>query len=157
VAAAPAEKRLPSGHRPHQIHRRPAPHDRTHHEHYEAEDGATAVEPSVRPDAFAAAFAADLPSGMTDVLAVVQRPVTVAALHAPAPAAAWRTLLSRYVVAAADRATPPDAQRFMAARAGALTVELDASDAVALSCPTAVVADLRAAAVASRAAGGAGA
>jgi hypothetical protein len=45
----------------------------------------------------------------------------------------------------------------MAARAGALTVELDASDAVALSCPTAVAADLRAAAVASRAAGGAGA
>ena len=86
-----------------------------------------AVELSVRPDAFAAAFAADLPAAMTDVLAVVQRPITVAALDAAAPVAAWRTLPSRYVVAAADRATHPDAQRFMAARAGALTVELDAS------------------------------
>ena len=87
---------------------------------------------------------------MTDVLAVVQRPITVAALDAPAPVAAWRTLPSRYVVAAADRATHPDAQRFMAARAGALDVELDASDAVALSCPSAVAAELRAAAVAAR-------
>ena len=120
---------------------------------YEDENGGMAVELSVRPDAFAAAFAGDLPSAMTDVLAVVQRPVTVAALDAPAPAAAWRALPSRYVVAAADRATHPDAQRFMAARAGALSVELDASDAVALSCPSAVAAELRAAAVASRGVG----
>ena len=120
---------------------------------YEDENGGMAVELSVRPDAFAAAFAGDLPSAMTDVLAVVQRPVTVAALDAPAPAAAWRALPSRYVVAAADRATHPDAQRFMAARAGALSVELDASDAVALSCPAAVAAELRAAAVASRGVG----
>ena len=109
---------------------------------------------SVRPDAFAAAFAADLPEGMTDVLAVVQRPITVAALDAAAPVAAWRTLPSRYVVATADRATHPDAQRFMAARAGALTVEVDASDAVALSCPAAVAAELRAAALAMRTRGG---
>ena len=117
---------------------------------YEEEDGGMAVELAVRPDAFASAFAADLPEGTTDVLAVVQRPITVAALDAPAPVAAWRTLPSRYVVAAANRATHPDAQRFMAARAGARTVEVDASDAVAQSCPAAVAGELHAAAVAMR-------
>jgi pimeloyl-ACP methyl ester carboxylesterase len=42
------------------------------------------------------------------------------------------------VVATADNAIPPDAERHMAARAGAQTIEVDASHSIALSQPTAV-------------------
>ena len=65
---------------------------------------------------------------------------------------AWRTLPTWFVVATADRAIHPDAQRFMANRAGAETIEVDASHAVAPSQPVAVAAHIRTAALGSRAA-----
>jgi pimeloyl-ACP methyl ester carboxylesterase len=59
------------------------------------------------------------------------------------PVAAWRVLPSWYVVATADHMIHPHAQRFMAQRAGADTVELDASHAVAMSQPEAVAGHVR--------------
>jgi hypothetical protein len=41
-------------------------------------------------------------------------------------------------VATADNAIPPDAERHMAERAGAQTIEVDASHSIALSQPAAV-------------------
>ena len=92
------------------------------------------------PDAMPHLLAADLPDATRNVLAAVQRPIAAAALDERARHAAWRTLRSWYVVATADRAIHPDAQRHMARRAGALTTEVDGSHLVAVSQPSAVAA-----------------
>jgi len=44
-------------------------------------------------------------------------------------------------VATSDKAIPPDAERFMAQRAGAQPIEVDASHSIALSQPS-VIAEL---------------
>jgi pimeloyl-ACP methyl ester carboxylesterase len=95
-------------------------------------------------------FAADLPERVTSVAAVAQRPVAAHAFREPAVAAAWRTLPCWFVIATADRVIHPEAQRFMARRTGADTIEVDASHAVALSRPTEVAAHIRTAANAIR-------
>jgi pimeloyl-ACP methyl ester carboxylesterase len=101
-----------------------------------AGDG-TAVELTIAPELYREAFAADLPEDVTRVLAVSQRPFA-AIFEDRAEAAAWKTLPSWYVVASADNAIPPDAERHMAQRAGAETIEVDASHSIALSQPKAV-------------------
>jgi len=109
--------------------------------------GEPGVELYIKNDAFPEVFAADLPEHLTTVMAVTQRPIAAAALEAKSQAAAWRTLPSWYAVATADQAIHPDAQRFMAKRAGAQTVEVNASHAIALSQPAAVAELVRAAAL----------
>ena len=96
-------------------------------------------------------FAADLPERVTAVAAVAQRPISVAGFEQRAPVAAWRTVPSWFVIAAADHLIHPEAQRFMARRIGADTVEVDASHAVALSRPVEVARHIHAAAHANRA------
>lgn len=105
---------------------------------YPLPDGGTAVELSIAPELYRSAFAADLPSGVTEVLAVMQRPFA-AIFEDRAQAAAWKTLPSWAVVATADNAIHPDAERHMAHRAGAETIEVEASHSIALSQPKAVV------------------
>ncbi|MBX9396338.1 alpha/beta hydrolase [Streptomyces sp. TRM72054] len=73
------------------------------------------------------------------VLAATQRPASTIALGEPAQAAAWKTVPSYALVARADRTIPPAAERFMAARAAARTVEADAPHAVHLTHPETVV------------------
>ncbi|MFF7209842.1 alpha/beta fold hydrolase [Streptomyces sp. NPDC008238] len=101
-------------------------------------DGGTGTDLSIRAEAFHDQFAADVPHAVTDLMAATQRPVAAAALEEPATAAAWRTIPSWSLVATADRNIPPAAQRFMSERAGAHTVEVDASHAVSVSRPEAV-------------------
>ncbi len=120
---------------------------------YPLPDGGTAVEFSVAPEMYRAAFAADLPVAATATAAVSQRP-WAAMSEERAGAAAWRGLPSCAVVATADNAIHPDAQRFMARRAGALAVEAAASHSVALSRPRLVAEIVREAAERSRAAAG---
>jgi pimeloyl-ACP methyl ester carboxylesterase len=105
---------------------------------YPLPDGGTAVELSIAPELYRSAFAADLPSEQTEVLAVMQRPFA-AIFEDRAQAAAWKTLPSWAVVATADNAIHPDAERHMARRAGAETIEVEASHSIALSQPRAVV------------------
>ena len=114
---------------------------------YPLAGGGTAVELTIAPELYRSAFAADLPSDLTEVLAVSQRPFA-AIFEDRAQAAAWKSLPSWAVVATADNAIPPDAERHMAARAGAQTIEVDASHSIALSQPAAV-ADLIRTAVAA--------
>jgi pimeloyl-ACP methyl ester carboxylesterase len=102
-------------------------------------------------DRYREVFAADLPERVTSVAAVAQRPIAAVAFEERAGVAAWKTLPSWFVVATADRAIHPDAQRFMAQRAGADTIEVDASHAVAVSRPIEVAAHMRAAVTAIRA------
>ena len=105
---------------------------------YPLPNGGTAVELTIAPELYREAFAADLPTEVTDVLAVSQRPFA-AIFEDRAQVAAWKTLPSWAVVATSDKAIPPDAERYMAQRAGARTIEIDASHSIALSQPKAVV------------------
>ena len=103
-------------------------------------EGGSAVELYVDREAYPRVFAGDLPAPIAAVAASAQRPITQTGFEDRVSVAAWRTLPSWYVLATADRAISPDAQRFMAVRARATTVEVDASHAVATSQPQ-VVAD----------------
>ncbi|MEV7198099.1 alpha/beta hydrolase [Streptomyces sp. NPDC093510] len=111
---------------------------------YPVEGAGTAVEFTVRTEAFPEIFAADVAADVTEVLAVAQRPLAAAAFTEKAATAAWRTKPSWALVAGADQAINPDVQRFGARRAGATVVELDgASHAVAVSRPKEVAGLIR--------------
>ncbi|WP_026421168.1 alpha/beta fold hydrolase [Actinokineospora inagensis] len=117
--------------------------------HYPTPDGGTAVELTIAPEHYQEAFAADLPADVIAVAAVSQRPFA-AIFEDRAAAAAWKTLPSWAVVATADKAIPPDAERHMAHRAGASTIEVDASHSIALSQPGAVADLIRTAVTATQ-------
>ena len=53
------------------------------------------------------------------IMAAVQRPIAVKCIQEKAPAPAWRTKPSWYLVAEEDRMISPETQRFMAGRMGA--------------------------------------
>ena len=106
---------------------------------YPLRNGGTGDELTIAPELYRSAFAADLPAETTEVLAVMQRPFA-AIFDERAQAAAWKTLPSWAVIATADNAIHPDAERHMAHRAGAETIEVDASHSIALSQPDAVAA-----------------
>jgi pimeloyl-ACP methyl ester carboxylesterase len=53
---------------------------------------------------------------------------------------AWKTKSSWYLVATEDRTIPPQAQRFMSARAGSKVIEVPGSHAIYVSQPDAVAA-----------------
>ncbi|MFC6085827.1 alpha/beta fold hydrolase [Sphaerisporangium aureirubrum] len=113
--------------------------------------GGTGTDAYIDPARFRAAFAADLPARDTALMAATQRPAALAALGAPSGAPAWRHIPSWYLVAGADQAIPPAAQRFMAGRAGARTSEVPgASHVVMISHPGAATALITAAARAAR-------
>jgi pimeloyl-ACP methyl ester carboxylesterase len=107
--------------------------------------GATAVEVSLAPEEYLSVFGAGMPAAAAAVAAVSQRPIATSALEDKASAAAWKTLPSWAVVATADHAINPEAQRFMARRAGAQTIEVNASHAVMVVEPKAVTEHIRAA------------
>ncbi|MEV6703114.1 alpha/beta hydrolase [Streptomyces sp. NPDC051453] len=98
-------------------------------------------EPELRilPEYYQDVIAGDLPTEVTDVLAVTQRSVRVQALTAELSGQpAWRTLPSWAVVATQDHAIPGQAQEFMAERAGSHIVRIEGSHAVSISQPDAV-------------------
>jgi pimeloyl-ACP methyl ester carboxylesterase len=68
-------------------------------------------------------------------MATAQRPVTLAALNEKSAEPAWKTIPSWYLVGRQDQVIAPAAQRFMARRAHARTVEIDASHASYVSRP----------------------
>jgi pimeloyl-ACP methyl ester carboxylesterase len=87
-------------------------------------------------------LAADLPAAEVAVLAATQRPADTATMTDPLRGpAAWRTIPSWTLVTTRDYSLPPDAQRFMASRAGSSTAETASSHAVPLVRPE-TVADL---------------
>lgn len=90
---------------------------------------------------FAASFAADVKPELAALMADSQVPWGVGALDGQVTAPAWKAKPSWYLVATDDKMIPPDAQRFMASRSGAVTVESAGSHAIYVSNP-AVVAKL---------------
>jgi pimeloyl-ACP methyl ester carboxylesterase len=89
---------------------------------------------------FAASFAADLPKEKADFMANSQLPWGVGALEGAVTEAAWRNKPSWYLVATEDKMIPPEAQRAMSRRAGAMVTEAKGSHAIYVSQPEAVVA-----------------
>jgi pimeloyl-ACP methyl ester carboxylesterase len=87
---------------------------------------------------FAASFAADVAPAKAAFMADSQLPWGVAALAGTVSAASWKAKPSWYLVATDDRMIPPDAQRFMATRAGATVVEAPGSHSIYVSKPLAV-------------------
>jgi pimeloyl-ACP methyl ester carboxylesterase len=110
-----------------------------------AEDG---LEFSLDLGLFSEAFCADVPADLATLMAATQRPFSNAGFAEVSGPPAWKTLPSWYLVASSDNAIHPDAERFMAQRAGSQTSEIEASHVPMVSQPTAV-ADIIRTAVAS--------
>ena len=109
-------------------------------------DGEPAVELYIDREAYPRVFGADLPNRLAAIAAATQRPITAVAFEEKSPTAAWKTAPSWYIVATADQMIPPEGQRFMAQRAGADTIAIPASHAIALAQPAAVAGHIAAAA-----------
>jgi pimeloyl-ACP methyl ester carboxylesterase len=90
-------------------------------------------------DKFHASFAADIPAELAEFWADAQVPWGVEALGGTISEPAWRSKPTWYLVASDDRMIPPPAQRSMAERTGATTVEVAGSHSIFLSQPAAVV------------------
>lgn len=85
--------------------------------------------PKLQPDAhgfiwmpeggFANAVAHNASPDQTTILDAVQRPIAVNCIQEKAPAPAWKTKPSWFLLAEEDRMIPPETQRFMAGRMGA--------------------------------------
>ena len=107
----------------------------------------TQTEFSIAIDQFHAVFCADLSADMANHMALTQRPATDTAFGEPAPSAAWNNLPSWFAVSTKDRAIDPEAERFMAKRAGSTTIEIDGASHVGFVSHAKEVADLIAKAV----------
>jgi pimeloyl-ACP methyl ester carboxylesterase len=107
--------------------------------HYPAANGGEpAVEFAIDPEKFHDAFAADLPTEKTTVMAATQRPVAELAFSEPSGAPAWKDLPSWAVVATGDKAAGADVIRSEAERAGATITEVEGSHVIMVSQPQAV-------------------
>jgi pimeloyl-ACP methyl ester carboxylesterase len=89
----------------------------------------------IDPAWFHRLFAQDLPRKIARLMAATQRPGALAALVSPSGKPAWKKIPSFYMVASQDRIIPPEAERAMAARAGATTVTVNSSHVVMMSHP----------------------
>jgi len=87
---------------------------------------------------FPASFAGDVDKERAAFMADSQVPWGVDALAGSISEPAWKTKPSWYLVATDDKMIPPDAQRFMAQRAGSTVVEVAGSHAIYVSQPNAV-------------------
>ncbi|WP_448811558.1 alpha/beta fold hydrolase [Agromyces bauzanensis] len=108
--------------------------------------GASGTDLYIQQEKFRWVFAGDVPAEQTDLMAATQRPIAASALEDKATKAAWKTVPSWTMIPTKDLNIPAESMRFMAKRAKAETVEIDASHAVAVSQPRAVAELIRRAA-----------
>ena len=95
------------------------------------------VDGYIKLSLFREVFAADVPRATAAAMAVSQRPADVATLGQPSGVPAWKTIPSWTLIAKDDHVIPAAAQRFMAQRAGARTVQVAASHVAMISEPEA--------------------
>ena len=100
--------------------------------------GAAGVEFAIDPEGFHEAFAADLPTDQTTLMAATQRPIADLAFSEETGPPAWKDLPSWTVLATGDKAAGTDLVRSMAERAGAKITEVESSHVVMVSQPDAV-------------------
>jgi len=89
----------------------------------------------IAKEQFRETFCADVPVDLADVMFATQRPLSAAALTENATAAGWRTKPSWFLVSEHDNAIPPDAERFMAKRMGAVTESTSGSHTAFIANP----------------------
>jgi pimeloyl-ACP methyl ester carboxylesterase len=80
-------------------------------------------------------FAADVDPVRARVMCAVQQPVAAAAFQDVMGVPAWKSLPTWFMVAMADEAIPPAAERQFASRMGATTIELQSSHVAMVSHP----------------------
>ncbi|MEV8558237.1 alpha/beta hydrolase [Streptomyces sp. NPDC051917] len=101
--------------------------------------GGTGVDLYIKPDKFNDLFLSNRVSTRTAAeLAAAQRPIAPQAVGEPSGTPAWKTVPSWYLVATDDNLIPPATERFMAQRAHAHTVEVNAPHAAMITNPDAV-------------------
>ena len=98
----------------------------------------TATEFLIDPAKVQEAFAGDLSAADCAIIAATQRPISEICFAEPTKSPAWKTLPTWAIVATGDKAAGTDILRLTAERAGATTVEIDASHVVMVSQPQAV-------------------
>ena len=96
-------------------------------------------------------FAADVDPVRAGVMCAVQQPVAAAAFQDVMGVPAWKSLPTWYLVATADEAIPPDAERQFADRMGATMIEVPSSHVAMVSHPDEVTQLIETAAKAVRA------
>ena len=89
----------------------------------------------IDPEYFHELFCADVDSDLAAFMAIGQRGVALSALVTPSGVPGWRTIPTWYQVSTNDATIPPEAERAMAARAGAHTSETAASHVAMISRP----------------------
>jgi pimeloyl-ACP methyl ester carboxylesterase len=104
----------------------------------------------VKPEAFPADFAADLPKPLAHFMSISQVPIAQEIFGAKITVAAWTQKPSYAVVAQQDRMINPDLERFMSGRAKSETIELPGNHAIFLSHPKEVAALIEKAAKAAK-------
>ncbi len=100
--------------------------------------GNPAVKALVYIDAFIPDAGKNVLAREAAVVAAVQRPIALHALVEPSGVPAWRTIPSWALVGTDDRVTTPAEQEFMATRANAHTVKVDAGHLSLITRPDAV-------------------
>lgn len=95
------------------------------------------VELYVRPDTYRLVLAADVPANQANLMALAQRPTTLAALTGLSGAPAWKSIPSWFIYGDADLSMPPALHAFLAKRAHAKEIVVlgGASHALPVSHP----------------------
>jgi len=88
---------------------------------------------------FRNAVAHNASSDQTTIMATVQRPIALKCIEERAPAPAWKTKPSWFLVAEEDRMISPATQRFMADRMGANVRSYEVDHSPMLTAPDLVV------------------
>jgi pimeloyl-ACP methyl ester carboxylesterase len=107
---------------------------------YTTPDGTPSLDGYITPSSYREVFAGDVNRTDAWTYAVSQKPADLSILQSPSGDPAWKTIPTWTLIATQDRVIPPDAQRSMATRAGATTIEVRASHSVAVSNPSRVTA-----------------
>jgi pimeloyl-ACP methyl ester carboxylesterase len=104
---------------------------------YSTGEGDPGTELYIDGAAFHEVFCADVPAETAEVMAVSQRPGDARGFGEPTQAAAWKILPSWALIGTADKTIGITGLRLMAGRAGAISVEVDASHVAMISQPAA--------------------
>ncbi len=99
---------------------------------------AVPVDLYIKPDVYPSCFANTIAAKQAAVLAASQRPITFSAGAEPSGPPAWKTIPSWYLVGTLDKVIPPYVQMFMAERANAQIVQVEAPHPAMISDPKAV-------------------
>ncbi|MFE0546448.1 alpha/beta fold hydrolase [Streptomyces sp. NPDC058891] len=89
-------------------------------------NGGGNVDLYVKPELFPQIFAAGIDPHKAAALAATQRPLAASALEEPSGAPAWKSIPSWVLIGTADKVLPPAEQTYLANRAHAHTVKVNA-------------------------------